>query len=210
MIHEILSLAAGAASLAMAAPVASQFGKPGSTDWAKELRPPAPSPFSPVVPAGRADDYVAIVNLMSTYFIALDAGDIDTYAGVFAEDATIYWIGGIERGREQIRRDMASFGTGRRKLPKDATERPRVIHTLGSQRIDFTGPDTAHDVGMWLGFRSDPADGACQCFEFGHYEDEYVRIDGRWYFQVRRIYNERLTNKALYYPELGETDPREL
>jgi uncharacterized protein (TIGR02246 family) len=199
---------AGAAAL-VASPAAAQIGAPGATDWAQKLQPPAASPFSPVVPAGRADDYVAIVNLMNTYLIALDAGDLDTYAGVFAPDATMYWVGGIEHGRAEIHKNLADFGTGRKKLPRDAKDRPRFIHTLGSQRIDFTGPDTAHDVGMWFGFTNKAEDRHFEVAEFGHYEDKYVKIDGRWYFQERRIFNERLGNKAIYYPELGETDPRE-
>jgi uncharacterized protein (TIGR02246 family) len=134
------------------------------------------------VPKGRADDYVSIVNLLNTYFIALDAGDLDTYANTFAPDAAMYWIGGVERGRAAIYKNLASFGTGRQKLGKDATDRPRFIHTFGSQRIDFTGPDTAHDVGMWLGF-SNRNDHKFETAEFGHYEDKYVRIDGRWYIQ---------------------------
>ncbi|WP_404714118.1 nuclear transport factor 2 family protein [Sphingomonas sp. MMS24-J13] len=205
MQKRILALLAG---MAMALPAAAQIGAPGATDWVKTLQPQAPSPFPPMVPAGRADDYVSIVNLMSTYFVALDAGDLDTYAGVFAPDATLYWIGGVEHGRDAIYKNLASFGTGRQKLPKDATDRPRFIHTLGSQRIDFTGPNTAHDVGMWLGF-SNRNDHKFETAEFGHYEDKYVKIDGRWYFQERRIFNERLSNRGIYYPELGERDPRE-
>jgi|GEM_PF-494528 hypothetical protein len=202
-------LAAALAAAALAGPAAAQIGAPGATDWAKVPQPAAPSPFSPAVPPGRADDYVAIVNLMNTYLVALDAGDLDTYAGVFAPDATIYWIGGVEHGRAEIHRDLAGFGTGRRRLAADAKDRPRFIHTLGSQRIDFTGPDSAHDVGMWLGFTNEGTDRAFRVAEFGHYEDRYVKTGGRWFFQERRIYNERLSNRALFYPELGETDPRE-
>ena len=202
----ILGLLAG---LLVASPAAAQIGAPGATDWVKTPQPAAPSPFPAAVPQGRADDYVAIVNLMSTYFVALDAGDLDTYAGVFAPDAVLYWVGGVERGRAAIHKGLAGFGTGRQKLPADATERLRFIHTLGSQRIDFTGPDTAHDVGMWLGFTNQSPDKGFRTAEFGHYEDRYVRIDGRWYFQERRIFNERLSNKALFYPELGEPDPRQ-
>ena len=193
----------------VAAPVAAQIGAPGATDWVRTPQPQAKSPFPPAIPAGRAEDYIQIVNLMNTYLVALDAGDLDTYAGVFAPDATLYWVGGIERGRAAIHKGLANFGTGRARLPKDATQRPRFIHTLGSQRIDFTGPDTAHDVGMWLGFNNQTQDGSFRTAEFGHYEDRYVRIDGRWYFQERRIFNERLSNKAIFYPELGERDPRE-
>jgi hypothetical protein len=193
----------------LAEPATAQIGAPGVTDWAQTLQPSAKSPFSAEVPAGRADDYVSIVNLLNTYFIALDAGDIDTYAMTFAPDAVMYWVGGIERGRDAIHKGLASFGTGRAKLPKDAKVRPRFIHTFGSQRIDFTGPNTAHDVGMWLGFSNRTADGKFETAEFGHYEDKYVKIEGRWYIQERRILNERLGNRAIYYPELGETDPRQ-
>ncbi len=197
------------ASVAIAGPSAAQIGAPGATDWVKTPQPAAPSPFSPAVPAGRADDYVAIVNLLNTYWIALDAGDIETYANLFTPDATLYWIGGVEKGREAIHKNLASFGTGSRKVPKDATERQRGIHTMGSQRIDFTGPNTAHDVGMWLGFSNNSPDKSFRANEFGHYEDKYIKVQGRWYFQERRIINERLSNKALFYPELGEPDPRQ-
>ena len=206
MLKRILGLVACAA---IAMPAAAQIGAPGATNWVKTPAPAAPSPFYAPIAPGRADDYVAIVNLMNTYLIALDAGDLDTYANTFAPDASMYWIGGVEHGRAEIHKNLANFGTGRKKLPKDATERPRFIHTLGSQRIDFTGPNTAHDVGMWFGFTNGTPDKSFEVAEFGHYEDKYVKIDGRWYFQERRIFNERLSNKALFYPELGETDPRE-
>ena len=110
MAKTILALLAGAA---IALPAAAQIGAPGATDWVKTLPPAAKSPFPPEVPKGRADDYVAIVNLMNTYLVALDAGDLDTYAGVFAPDAKLYWIGGVEHGRDAIHKGLASFGTGR-------------------------------------------------------------------------------------------------
>ena len=205
----LCALLAGAAAALWTCSAQAQIGAPGVTDWAKTLQPQAASPVSPVIAPDHTGDYIQIVNLMSTYFVALDAGDLDTYANLFAPDATMYWVGGVERGRPAIYKNLASFGTGRQKLAKDATDRPRFIHTLGSQRIDFTGPNTAHDVGMWLGFKHTIEGNKFEAAEFGHYEDKYVKIDGRWYFQERRIYNERLSNKALYYPELGEHDPRQ-
>ena len=203
----IASLLAGVALAGSAA--AQGVPPPGATDWAKTPEPQAPSPFSPVVPKAHVEDYVQIVNLLNTYWIALDAGDIDTYASLFTPDAAMYWAVGVEHGREEIRHDLASFGSGAKALPKGATERQRLIHVMGSQRIDFTGPDSAHDVGMWMGFSNQTPDGSAKIAEFGHYEDRYVRVDGRWYFKERRIYNERISNKALFYPELGEHDPRE-
>ncbi len=205
---KMMAIVACAACAAVPLSAASaQLGAPGVTDWAHTLQPPAVSPFPPEVPEGRANDYVSIVNLLNTYFIALDAGDLDTYANTFAPDATMYWAGGVEKGRAAIYENLASFGTGRQKLARDATVRPRMIHIHMNQRIDFTGPDTAHDVGMWLGVSNQK--GGFEVNEFGHYEDRYVKIAGRWYIAERRILNERIGNKALYYPELGEKDPRE-
>jgi len=206
MLKRTLALLACAA---IALPAAAQIGAPGATDWVKKLQPAAKSPFPAAIPPGRADDYVNITNLMGAYFVALDAGDVETYTSLFAPDAKLYWIGGVEEGREAIRKNISDFGTGRKKVPAGTTERTRFIHTLGSQRIDFTGPNTAHDVGMWLGFSNGTPDKKFETAEFGHYEDKYVKIKGRWYFQERRIFNERLSNKSLYYPELGEPDPRE-
>ena len=202
-------LALLAVAVAIAIPAAAQIGAAGATDWVKKPAPRGASPFSATIPRGHTDDFIQIQNLMGTYLVALDAGDLDTYAGVFAPNADMYWIGGVEHGRAAIYKNLAGFGTGRQKLPADATERPRFIHTLGSQRIDFTGPNTAHDVGMWLGFSNQTPDKSFKTAEFGHYEDKYVKLDGRWYFQERRIFNERLSNKALFYPELGEADPRQ-
>ena len=209
MKHWILGLAACAALAAPAAPAAAeQVGNAAAAAWAKELQPRAVSPLSPAVPPGRADDYVSIVNLLNTYFIALDAGDIDTYVGLFTPDAKLYWAGGVEEGTAAIRKNISNFGTGRQKTAKDATDRLRFIHTLGSQRIDFPSATTAHDVGMWFGFTNEP-DRTFKVAEFGHYEDFYVKVKGRWYFKARRIYNERGTNRALFYTELGEPDPRQ-
>src|SRR5215471_15985027 len=103
------------ACAALAAPAAAeqQVGNAAAGEWVKKLQPPAVSPFPPTVPRGRADDYVSIVNLLNTYFIALDAGDIDTYVELFTPDARLYWAGGVEEGRAAIRKNISNFGTGR-------------------------------------------------------------------------------------------------
>ena len=47
-----------------------------------------------------------------------------------------------------------------------------------------------------------------QLLYFGHYEDELVKRNGHWLFKHRKVYNESMNNKALFYPGLGEKDPR--
>ena len=47
-----------------------------------------------------------------------------------------------------------------------------------------------------------------QLLYFGHYEDELVKVNGHWLFKRRHVYNESEPNRALFYPGLGEKDPR--
>ena len=35
-----------------------------------------------------------------------------------------------------------------------------------------------------------------------------VKRHGRWYFENRKVFNESASNRALFYPGLGEKDPR--
>lgn len=154
-----------------------------------------------------ADDRSEIENLTATYLIALDAGDLDTYVSTFTEDGVLNWAGGSEHGRAEIMKALEKFGTGRQPLPADATERPRSFHGILNHRIDVTG-NTATSVSMWVGFTNKTPDKSFNIFEFGHYEDKLLKVDGKWLFSSRSIFNERIHNKALFYPEMGETDPR--
>jgi hypothetical protein len=35
-----------------------------------------------------------------------------------------------------------------------------------------------------------------------------VKEDGKWLFSKREVFNESLENRSLFYPDLGEKDPR--
>jgi hypothetical protein len=50
--------------------------------------------------------------------------------------------------------------------------------------------------------------GQIEFLYMGHYEDELALIDGEWKFTKRTVYNESRQNKSLFYPSLGESDPR--
>ena len=143
--------------------------------------------------------------------IALDAGDIDTYTNLFAPDAELYWIGGVERGREDIHKKPRRL---RHRPPEAAQGRDRAaaLHPRPGQPADRLHRAQHRPRRRHVARLQQPHAGqdSFETAEFGHYEDKYVKISGRWYFQERRIFNERLSNKALFYPELGEPDPREL
>lgn len=158
--------------------------------------------------AGYADDRAEIVNLSNRYMVAVDAGDIETVMDTWAEDGVLEWVFGVERGKDAIRAVMSNFGGGRyEEIAEDATSRPRTRHQIINHVIDVEG-DTAHTTAYWFALTNRTPQGDVQPLYFGHYEDELVKVDGEWKFKVRKVYNESRNNRKLWYPELGEIDPR--
>jgi len=158
--------------------------------------------------ASYADDRAEIENLSNRYMIAVDAGDIETVMSTWADDGVLDWVGGVENGKEAIRKAMSNFGGSRRAdIPEGATSRPRTRHQIINHVIDVDG-NTAKTVAYWFNFTNNTPQKDSQLMYFGHYEDELVKRNGRWLFKKRKVFNESLHNRALYYPGLGEKDPR--
>ncbi|MGH8325538.1 MAG: nuclear transport factor 2 family protein [Steroidobacteraceae bacterium] len=158
--------------------------------------------------ASYADDRAEIENLSNRYMVALDAGDIDTIMTAWAQDGVLEWARGTERGAPAIRKAMADFSKAREvPVPEGAASRPRTRHHILNHVIDVSG-DTARTTAYWFGITNQTPQKDVQLFFFGHYEDELVRRGGRWLFKQRRVFNESLPNRELFYPGLGEKDPR--
>jgi ketosteroid isomerase-like protein len=166
--------------------------------------------FPGIAMADYANDRAEIVNLSNRYMVAVDAGDIDTVMKTWADDGVLEWVGGKEVGKEAIYKAMAGFvgGAARRAhIPETATSRPRTRHQIINHVIDVDG-DTAHTIAYWFAMTNATPQHDVQLLYFGHYEDELVRRNGHWLFKKRAVYNESLQNRKLFYPGLGETDPR--
>jgi ketosteroid isomerase-like protein len=158
--------------------------------------------------AGYADDRAEIENLSNRYMVAVDAGDIETVMSTWAEDSVLEWVNGVERGKAAIRKAMSGFGGARKvEIPDGATSRPRTRHQIINHVIDVKG-DTAKTIAYWFALTNNTPQKDVQLLYFGHYEDELVRVNGRWLFKVRKVFNESQPNRALFYPGLGEKDPR--
>ncbi len=155
---------------------------------------------------GYANDRAEIENLAATYLIALDAGDVETYVSTFTPDGVLNWAYGSEHGQEAIRKAIAAHAA-RKKVAPDATERVRLVHAILNHRITVNGA-SATAAAQWIGYTNDTPDRSCKLLEFGHYEDQLVKQHGRWLYKERNIFNEHLSNNRLFYPALGETDPR--
>lgn len=159
--------------------------------------------------ADYAEDRAVIENISTRYMVALDAGDIETVMATWAEDGVLDWVGGVERGKAAIRKAMSAFGGAALMgtLPPDAKTRPRTHHHILNHVIDVNG-DTAKTVAYWFALTNDTPQKDVQLIYMGHYEDELVKRDGKWLFKSRKVYNESMKNRALFYPGLGEKDPR--
>jgi len=156
-----------------------------------------------------ADDRALIENMSNRYMVAVDAGDIDTVMDTWAENGELDWVGGVEHGRAEIREAMSHFGGGAimGTIPADATERPRTRHQIINHVITVNG-DTATSFAYWFAMTNNTTHGQIEILYMGHYEDELVRVGGEWKFKKRVVYNESRDNRALFYPGLGERDPR--
>jgi ketosteroid isomerase-like protein len=158
--------------------------------------------------ASYADDRAEIENLSNKYMVAVDAGDIDTVMSTWADDGELVWVFGHEHGKEEIYKAMSGFGGARYEaIPEEATSRQRTRHQIINHVIDVEG-DKATTTAYWFAMTNRTPQGELQLMYFGHYEDILERIEGKWKFKVRKVYNENRDNKLLWYPELGEIDPR--
>lgn len=124
----------------------------------------------------RLEDLAEINQLFIDYGYFLDAGDIDGYASLFAEDGEVM-LGplGKAQGRDQIRALMEKAlagGVG------------ESFHVISSPRVHLDG-DTATTEVMWTVVRRG-ADGNPVVPMIGRHRDQLVREDGRWRFKSRR------------------------
>lgn len=158
--------------------------------------------------ASYADDRAEIENLSIRYMVAVDAGDIETVMATWAEDGELDWVRGVEKGKAAIRKAMSNFGGALKgEIPDGATSRPRTRHQIVNHVIDVNG-NTAHTTAYWFAITNKTPQHDVQLLYFGHYEDDLVKVNGHWLFKRRKVFNESMPNRALFYPGLGEKDPR--
>lgn len=140
-----------------------------------------------------AEDRAEIENLMATYIFALDLKDADAYAGTFTEDGVINHAGGIERGRDEIHQFIqTSAENARRQQASRDKSLPKPIpnrHSIGNLEILEINGDSAKGRAYWSSMSVDE-NGQAHVSEYGFYEDEYQRVNGKWLFSKRLIVNE--------------------
>ena len=146
-------------------------------------------------PEGYAEDRAQIVDLQARYVMAMDYFDADGYAAVFAPDGVLDWARGVVRGREAIREFMASRtydltrGAAEVKTPDGRDWPSTVRHLITNQVIEVDG-DKARALTYWIQFNNNADRTKVEWMLFGSWYDEFVKIDGEWFFSLHRIHNE--------------------
>jgi hypothetical protein len=146
-------------------------------------------------PEGYADDRAAIVDLQARYVMAMDYLDADGYAAVFAEDGVLDWARGLVEGRAAIREFMATGtydftrGAPAAQTPDGKNWPSTVRHLITNQIVEVDG-DKATALTYWIQFNNNEKRDKVEWMLFGSWYDEFVKIDGEWYFSLHRIHNE--------------------
>jgi uncharacterized protein (TIGR02246 family) len=130
------------------------------------------------------EDREEIRALLIAYGRALDARDFVAFADLFAKDDG-EWVGGFgsAKGRKAIFDLMdKSIGNGK---PRTG---PPSSHVFSNERIDVDG-DHASATTKWV-YVMQGEDGNPRWVYLGHYDDTFVREDGRWRFLRREAFTD--------------------
>jgi len=141
-------------------------------------------------------DRAAILDLQHRYVLAMDFFDADGYAAVFTEDAVLDWARGEVKGRAAIREFMASGTYDLRKMNFQPAKTPdgrdwpsTVRHLVTNQVIEVNG-NTARAISYWMNYANNADRRKIEWLSFGSWDDQFVKLDGKWYFKRHTIYNE--------------------
>jgi uncharacterized protein (TIGR02246 family) len=124
----------------------------------------------------RLEDIAEIHQLFVDYGLALDAGDFDAYAALFADDGELL-LGPVGRakGRDNIKEMMSGTLGGRAGTS---------FHIISSPQVRLDG-DTATSQVMWSVVTADES-GRASLTAIGRHLDDLVRERGCWRIARRR------------------------
>ena len=142
-----------------------------------------------------ARDRAEIADLMARYLFAMDYHDADAYAECFTEDGVLDYAMGTLQGREAIRAEARVFADKIAEVFKDWQGNPAKLRHLVQHKAIRIDGDRAWNTGLWWEMTNGGPEGSLATPSFGTYEDELVRVDGRWLFKRRKIYNEFLDGR---------------
>ncbi len=169
----ILRTILGALALSVATPVMAQVD------------------YAPTYAADRAE----IEDLMARYLFAIDYFDWDAYVATFAPDGELEFASGTSRGREAIRTAVTNFSAGIGRFYHTEDGQPATLRHTTLQSVVRVEGDRAWARTIWVEMANHGPGDTMKVGTFGLYEDEFVRLDGRWLIQRRNVLNEFIPSR---------------
>jgi uncharacterized protein (TIGR02246 family) len=134
----------------------------------------------------KLQDKAEIEALVAKYVFTLDTLDADGYASVFAEDAVYEVTGTKYEGRAAIRKIVTDLEASRARNDAAGTPSPRLYHVMSNSAIEVLDATHARHQSYAQTVRA-ADDGRFIVGFMGRYDDELVKIDGRWQIQSRKL-----------------------
>jgi 3-phenylpropionate/cinnamic acid dioxygenase small subunit len=151
-----------------------------------------------------AEDRALIEDLQARYMFAFDFNDFDKYISCFTEDGIVDIVGMKWQGHKEIREMLEGMG---KKDPKDKSKSVEKEddgpypatgrHNITNIVLKIDG-DRATGRAYWFNYGNRNPERKAVLNSYGHYEDEMVKVNGKWLFSKRLIYNEQ--NKEWHAP----------
>jgi hypothetical protein len=138
-----------------------------------------------------AEDRAQIEDLQARYLFALDSFDLDTYVSTFTEDGVLDILAYQAKGRAEIRKKLEES----RPVFDPASENPKGPyratgrHNITNIVLKIDG-NKAIGRSYWFHYGNNNPERRAGVDAYGHYEDEMVKVNGKWLFSKRVIYNE--------------------
>jgi hypothetical protein len=149
----------------------------------------------PTYPDGYAQDRAEIEDLMARYLFAIDYFDWDSYVATFAPEGELEFARGTSKGRDAIRAAVESFSTRIGEFYHTEDGKPaKLRHVILQSAIRVEG-DRGWARSLWVEMANNGPGDTMKMGTFGTYEDELVRLDGRWLLARRRVLNEFLPGR---------------
>jgi uncharacterized protein (TIGR02246 family) len=131
----------------------------------------------------RAQDRAEIEQLMWNYIRALDSGNAEAYAALFAPDGQFGRGATAVKGREALKKMVSD---ARQKLDADSKsgkKLPRMYHVVTNPHIEFIDKDHARYYAYWMGVFASGGN----ITSAGREVNELVRMNGQWLISVRDV-----------------------
>jgi hypothetical protein len=142
-----------------------------------------------------AQDRAEIEDLMARYLFAIDYADWDSYVETFAPDGELTFASGTSKGRDAIRAAVTKFAEGIGRFYHTADGKPAKLRHIILQSVIRVEGNHAWARSQWLEMANHGEGDTPKIGTYGIYEDELVKLDGKWLFARRNVLNEFISKR---------------